>query len=117
MKFGYIRPTRSDSAPKIGSDAAMPGCPSRLLCCGGALLALTLLAASPARADFFDDARRTITRDIPHFFQDDIPCTFGGQPTSGARRSCRNDPPPPRQPAAKAPSRPAPTPPRDDRQR
>ena len=63
---------------------------------------LTVLAAvsvlvvpRTASADFFDDARKTFTKDIPHFFQDDVPCTFGGQPTSGARRSCRQDKPAP----------------------
>jgi hypothetical protein len=41
---------------------------------------LTLSVVSiPARADFFDDVRRTFETDIPHFFQDDIPCTFGGK--------------------------------------
>ena len=44
----------------------------------------------PARADFFDDARRTFTSDIPHFFQDDIPCAFGGRPTSHTRTSCKS---------------------------
>ena len=28
------------------------------------------------------------TSDIPHFFQDDIPCAFGGRPTSGTRTAC-----------------------------
>ena len=48
------------------------------------------LAATPARADFFDGARRTFTNDIPHFFQDDIPCAFGGQPTSHTKTSCKS---------------------------
>ena len=56
----------------------------------GAALALALLAATSARADFFDDARRTFTTDIPHFFQDDIPCAFGGQPTSHTKTSCKS---------------------------
>jgi hypothetical protein len=56
------------------------------------------LAATPARADFFDGARRTFTNDIPHFFQDDIPCAFGGQPTSHTRTSCKSS----GQPAAHA---------------
>src|SRR4051794_28779349 len=54
-----------------------------------ALVAAMWLAAAaplPARADFFDDARRTFKsdiprffqQDVPHFFQDDIPCAFGG---------------------------------------
>lgn len=55
-----------------------------------ALLAFASLAPTPARADFFDDARRTFTTDIPHFFQDDIPCAFGGKPTSGAKTSCKS---------------------------
>ena len=51
---------------------------------------LTLVPLAPARADFFDDARQTFTTDIPHFFQDDIPCAFGGGPTSGTRTSCKS---------------------------
>lgn len=54
-----------------------------------AVLALVSLAPLSARADFFDDMRQTFTRDIPHFFQDDIPCAFGGQPTSGTKSSCK----------------------------
>jgi hypothetical protein len=54
-----------------------------------AVLMLTSLAPIPAQADFFDDARKTFTVDIPHFFQDDVPCFFGGQPTSGAKKSCK----------------------------
>jgi len=63
------------------------------LACPVAALALVSLAPAPARADFFDDVRRTFTTDIPHFFQDDIPCTFGGQPTSGTKTSCKSSPP------------------------
>ncbi len=59
-----------------------------------AVLTLAFLAPTPARADFFDGARQTFTVDIPHFFQDDIPCFFGGQPTSGAKKSCRPAAPP-----------------------
>jgi hypothetical protein len=55
-----------------------------------AALTLASLAPSPARADFFDDARQTFTTDIPHFFQDDIPCAFGGKPTSGTKTSCKS---------------------------
>jgi hypothetical protein len=55
-----------------------------------ALLTLASLAPTPARADFFDDARRTFTTDIPHFFQDDIPCAFGGKPTSGTKTACKS---------------------------
>ena len=40
---------------------------------------LTAVPLVPARADFFDDARKTIKVDIPHFFQHDIPCAFGGK--------------------------------------
>jgi hypothetical protein len=54
-----------------------------------AVLAMMSLAPSAARADFFDDMRRTFTSDIPHFFQDDVPCAFGGQPTSGTKSSCK----------------------------
>ena len=55
-----------------------------------ASLALAFIAApAPARAgDFPHDVERTVTTDIPHFFQDDIPCAFGGQPTSGTKSSC-----------------------------
>lgn len=66
----------------------------RLACCG-AILALAAAAPTPARADFFDDARKTFTTDIPHFFQDDIPCAFGGQPTSHTKASCKSDGPAP----------------------
>lgn len=66
----------------------------RLACCG-AILALAAAATPPARADFFDDARKTITTDIPHFFQDDIPCAFGGQPTSHTKASCKSNGPAP----------------------
>ena len=64
----------------------------------GPLAALTLacLAPTPARADFFDDMRKTFTVDIPHFFQDDIPCAFGGQPTSHTKTSCNSKSPPAR---------------------
>ena len=59
-----------------------------------ALLAFAPLASVPARADFFDDARKTFTTDIPHFFQDDIPCAFGGQPTSHTKSTCHGTPHP-----------------------
>jgi hypothetical protein len=55
-----------------------------------AVLVLPAIAPNPARADFFDGARRTFQTDIPHFFQDDIPCAFGGRPTSGARTTCKS---------------------------
>jgi hypothetical protein len=71
-----------------------------------AFFALTFTAAAflmpgvtPARADFFDGARKTFETDIPHFFQDDIPCAFGGQPTSHTKSSCNA----PSRPAARAP--------------
>jgi hypothetical protein len=57
--------------------------------CPVAALLLASVALAPAHAEFFDDVRRTFQTDIPHFFQDDIPCAFGGQPTSGAKSSCR----------------------------
>jgi hypothetical protein len=71
----------------------------RILCvaCCGAILALAA-TATPARADFFDDARKTFTTDIPHFFQDDIPCAFGGQPTSHTKASCNAHGPAPVEP-------------------
>src|ERR1700732_1866658 len=63
-----------------------------------AVLTLASLAPAPARADFFDDARRTFQTDIPHFFQtdvphffqDDIPCAFGGQPTTHTKTSSKS---------------------------
>lgn len=63
-----------------------------------ALWTLASLAPTPARADFFDDTRRTFQigiphffqTDFPHFFQDDIPCAFGGQPTSHTKTSCQS---------------------------
>jgi hypothetical protein len=61
------------------------------LACPIAMLAVA--SAVPARADFFDDARKTFETDIPHFFQDDIPCAFGGNPTSGTKTSCKSDQP------------------------
>jgi hypothetical protein len=64
-------------------------------CSGAAVLTLVILTLPmPARADFFDDTRRTFQTDIPHFFQDDIPCAFGGQPTSHSRPSCKSAKPP-----------------------
>ena len=64
-----------------------------------AVLTLAPLASTPARADFFDDARRTFETDIPHFFQDDIPCAFGGQPTSHTKTSCKSSAAHPTKPA------------------
>src|SRR5260221_8356118 len=55
-----------------------------------AALLLAAVAPSSARADFFDDTRRTFETDIPHFFQDDVPCAFGGQPTSHTKTSCKS---------------------------
>jgi len=55
-----------------------------------AIVTLAALAPLPARADFFDDMRKTFTTDIPHFFQDDVPCAFGGQPTSGTKATCNS---------------------------
>ncbi len=63
---------------------------------------LSVLGPMPARADFFDDARRTLQTDIPHFFQDDIPCAFGGQPTSHTKTSCKS----PGHPAKRNPTKP-----------
>ena len=66
--------------------------PRMVLC----VVVIAVFGASPAKADFFDGARQTLSKDIPHFFtsdvphffQDDIPCAFGGQPTSHGRKSC-----------------------------
>lgn len=73
-----------------------------------AALTLACLAPTPARADFFDDARRTFETDIPHFFQDDVPCAFGGQPTSHTKTSCKSasqPAKPPGHPAKHAPDK------------
>lgn len=74
-------------------------CVFRLSCAVG-VLALAGLIPAAARADGFDDMRRTFQTDIPHFFQtdvphffqDDIPCAFGGRPTSGTKTSCKSSP-------------------------
>ena len=55
------------------------------------IAASACVASAPARADFLDGVRKTFTNDLPHFFQDDIPCAFGGQPTSHTRQSCKSD--------------------------
>jgi hypothetical protein len=69
-----------------------PACPV------AAMLTLAILTpASACAADFFDNARRTFQTDIPHFFQDDIPCAFGGQPTSHTKSSCKSSDPKPAQ--------------------
>ncbi|HUN49451.1 MAG TPA: hypothetical protein VMU85_23155 [Stellaceae bacterium] len=75
-----------------------------------AALAAAALAPASARADFFDDARKTFTTDIPHFFQDDVPCAFGGKPTSGTKASC-NQASQPVKPAPKVEPAPPPPPP------
>ena len=72
------------------------------LACAVAVLTLASLAARPAHADFFDDLRRTFQTDIPHFFQDDIPCAFGGKPTSHTRTSCKSPARPAKHTEAKA---------------
>src|SRR5206468_520969 len=78
-------------------------------------VAALVLASAPARAEFFDDVKRAFETDIPHFFQDDIPCAFGGRPTSGAKRTCHDSerPPAPSAPARRVsapPHRPRPAP-------
>ncbi len=57
-----------------------------------AIAVSSVAVPSAAHADFFDDARKTFTTDIPHFFQDDIPCAFGGQPTSHTKATCSDKP-------------------------
>ena len=81
---------------------------SRLLYLAFPVAVLTLVPLAPARADFFDGVRRTFQTDIPHFFQDDIPCAFGGKPTSGARASCRSGDHPVKHATEKNRERPAP---------
>jgi hypothetical protein len=79
------------------------------------IILLTLAPLAPARADFFDDARKTFTSDIPHFFQndvphffqDDVPCAFGGQPTSGAKGACKSGDAPKKAPEKDRPAPPA----------
>jgi hypothetical protein len=67
--------------------------PERCMCARFAIaLAFLSWIALPVMArvdDFPNDVKRTFTTDIPHFFQDDIPCAFGGQPTSGTKSSCK----------------------------
>lgn len=46
---------------------------------GAPLLGALLALAAPARADFFDDVRRTFTKDIPRTFEHDIPRAFGAE--------------------------------------
>ena len=69
---------------------------------------VAMAAPLPAYADFFDGARKTFETDIPHFFQDDIPCAFGAQPTSHTKASCHagQAAPPAARPAPPAPVRP-----------
>lgn len=86
---GFGRRSRSGRAGQSG-EIALTSNPYRIFHLACAIAVLTLAPAAPARADFFDDARRTFTTDIPHFFQDDIPCAFGGRPTSGTRTSCKS---------------------------
>jgi hypothetical protein len=79
------------------------------------IVLLTLAPLAPARADFFDDARKTFESDIPHFFQndvphffqDDVPCAFGGKPTSGAKSACKASEPPAKHAPEKDRDRPA----------
>ncbi len=72
---------------------ASPNWQVHRVCRVAGLLMLAALAPTPAWADFFDGARRTFQTDIPHFFQDDIPCAFGGQPTSHTKASCKSPDP------------------------
>ena len=58
----------------------------------GAGLMLSCWGAAPAHAEFFNNVKRSFQTEIPHFFQDDIPCAFGGQPMSGAKSACRPRP-------------------------
>ncbi len=57
--------------------------------------ALALLAsAAPARADFFDDLRRTFQKDSPRTFEEDIPRAFGANPRKGPAPVAPVKPPP-----------------------
>ena len=51
----------------------------RILLLAAAALAAAS-AARPARADFFDDVRRTFQKVIPRTFEQDIPRAFGAEP-------------------------------------
>ena len=73
------------------------------LCTSVVAIAVTVAAAMPARADFFDGMRKTFTNDLPHFFQDDVPCAFGGQPTSHTRKACNSPKPEDRPKPARPP--------------
>jgi hypothetical protein len=76
--------------------------PFRLIHLAYPVAVLTLVPLAPARADFFDGVRQTFQTDIPHFFQDDIPCAFGGRPTSGTKASCNSPHHPAKHSAEKA---------------
>ena len=67
------------------------------IACPAAVLTLASLEPTKARADFLDGVRQNFTTGIPHFFQDDIPCAFGGRPTSGTKTSCHSSDQPARQ--------------------
>ncbi|MBC7802100.1 MAG: hypothetical protein H7Z10_15900 [Gemmatimonadaceae bacterium] len=62
------------------------------------LVLLFLLAAAPARADFFDDVRRTFQKDIPRTFEQDIPRAFGANPKKTPNEPKRPAKPPPAEP-------------------
>ncbi|GAC1339593.1 MAG: hypothetical protein NVSMB18_08060 [Acetobacteraceae bacterium] len=57
--------------------------------------AAALLLAAPARADFFDDVRRTFEKDIPRTFEHDIPRAFGATPRKDPAPVKRGKPPAP----------------------
>jgi hypothetical protein len=72
-------------------------------CMSAVAFSVAVTAAMPARADFLDGVRKTFTNDLPHFFQDDVPCAFGGQPTSHTRKSCNSPKPQDKPKAARQP--------------
>lgn len=52
-----------------------------------------LASATPARADFFDDVRRTFQKDIPRTFEQDIPRFFGAKPKKPPEKPTAKPPP------------------------
>ena len=50
--------------------------------------------AAPARADFFDDVRRTLQKDIPRTFEQDIPQFLGAKPKKPPTAKADAKPPP-----------------------
>lgn len=62
------------------------------------IVLVCMVVAVPARADFFDDVRRTFQKDIPRTFEQDIPRAFGANPKKtpeDPKRAADSPKPPP----------------------